>query len=368
MPRLTAGNQTARRQPIREASSKFAKSKLKSHLEITEGERLSSGFQPYKCLPVNGIDTELEDGIVILKGTIVSMLTNKSTMNYGMQDVADNGTIPVFLDQTNSNAVVTARIDTSIWGYEDSIAALLVPANGGVSSELFYSTDDVTCGTFSTSGTVMTATQVSQGSKCTLPANMPVGVSFTDVYQDIRGKNLNYQIWGNWGVLCDYYIEVPFVDMNTQSNFASGLLDAADEQEDDWNTTSCAGYIATYKKFPFFYFSSANNGGEAGQIVKSDLHGKFIPAVTNTTGNQTVQVVGRLVLTDSRYPKDMMEVVDTYPGSGMPGTETGGVPYQLFNFAKDVLEAIAGASVTISTVVTAIQNGKFGMAKIQLNV
>lgn len=364
---LDFSNQTARRQDIRGASSKFLSSKLKGHIEISEGERLAGGFLPYKCLPILQIDTELEDGIVILKGTIVSLLTNKSTINYGMQDVGDSGTIPVFLDKTNSNAVVTANIDTSYWGYEDAIAGLIVPANGGVASERFYSADDTTVGTFSTSGTVMTALQVSQSAKCTIPANMPVGIAYTDIYQDIRGKNLNYQIWGNWGVLCDYYIEVPYVDCALQTNFASGILDAADEQTDDLNASSCAGYLATYKKYPFFYFSGSN-GGEAGQQVKSDLHGKFIPAGTSTTANATVQTIGKLILTDSRYPKDMQEMVDTYPGSGMPGTETGGIPYVLFNFAKDILQAIAGTSVSIATIVTAIQIGKFGMAKIQLNI
>jgi hypothetical protein len=368
MVRMAWSNQTARKQDIRAASSKFLSSKLKAHLEISPGERLAGGFLPYKCLPVVGIDTELEDAIVILKGTILSLVTNKTSLAYSMQDVSDNGTIPVFLDKTNSNAVVTANIDSSYWGYEDAIAGLIVPANGGVASERFYSADDVTVGTFSTSGTLMTTTQVGQSAKCTIPANMPVGVAYTDIYQDIRGRNLNYQIWGPWGVLCDYYIEVPYVDMNSQSYFASGLLTAADTQIDDLNTTTCAGYLATYKKYPFMYFTSASNGGDAGQIVKSDLHGKFVPVNTNTTGNATVQAIGRIILTDSRWPKDMQELVDTYPGSGMPGTETGGIPYQLYNFAKDVLEAIASASVSIATIVAAIQAGKFGMAKIQLNI
>ena len=327
MAKLNFNNMTARRQPIRAASSKFLKSKLRGHVEVNVGERLADAFLPYKALPVMFIDVELEDGVVIPKGTIVSLLTNQSnstTNPHGMVDIGSTGHIPVFLDKTNSDAVVDGSIDDSFWGYDDNIAALMVPANGGIQSNVPYSADDVTCGTFTSSGTLVTAARVAAADTCPVQANMPVGITYTDVYQDIRGKNLNYQMWGHWGVLCDYYIEVPFCDINAQTNFASGLLTDIDEQISNLNATTCAGYIDVWKRYAFMYFSSANNGGEAGQLVKSDLHGKFIPQGTNLVSAATAQTVGKLILTDSRYPKDMLELVDTYPGSGLPGTETGG--------------------------------------------
>jgi hypothetical protein len=163
------------------------------------------------------------------------------------------------------------------------------------------------------------------------------------------------------------------VDFNSVSNFVSGYVDAIDEHIVGLNVSTCAGYRAAWKKHAFFYFdgSTGNRDGQAGQLVQSDMYGKFIPqagasAAIGTAA--TAQTVGKLILTDSRYPKDMMEIVDTYPDSQMPGTETGGLPSALFQFVRDIRFGIEGAYPTISSIVDHVQAGYYGLARIHLNI
>lgn len=388
--KLNFNTQITRRQPMRDAPTKFLSSKLRGHVERSEGERLSEAFYPYKCLPVMFIDTETQDGVVIPKGTIVSLLTNQTystTTPSGIPPIAESGIIPVFDDATTtSSTLITANIDDDYFGYEDSIAGLMVPANGGYTSRIPYSSDDATLGTFTCSGLAVTAAMGADPyhNYCTLDANMPVGITMMDVYQDIRGKYLNYQLWDVWGVLCDYYIEVPYVDKGEFSNFASGYIAGDVENYVNRLGTNCAGYVATWKKHAFFYFDGGDvEAAQAGQLVMSDYYGKFIPqnanpgnapaggGITDTRTEHTVstaQTVGKLILTDSRFPKDMLEVVDTYPGSRMPGTETGGLPSALFEFIRDAWYGINGSYPTITQVVTLVQAGSCGIARIQLEI
>jgi hypothetical protein len=190
-------------------------------------------------------------------------------------------------------------------------------------------------------------------------ANMPGGVVYQDIYQDIRGLNLNYQMHDVYGIACRGFITVPFVDTN-QITFGT----SADTQPDTLSTTSA--YYATYRKYAFFYFSSANNGGSSGQVLTSDLHGKFVPQGTSTTTAITAQSVGLLKACDSRFPKDIVGTVMTYPGSQVTGTDTGGIPAMLYHFAKAVLTVSLAATPTNAQILDAVQHGKLGLARIAL--
>jgi hypothetical protein len=121
-----------------------------------------------------------------------------------------------------------------------------------------------------------------------------------------------------------------------------------------------------YRKYPFFYFSSAIYGGSAGQAVVSDKLGKFKPQGTSVSTSLTIQTVGLLKACDSRFPKDLVSTVQTYPGSGVQGTDTGGLPSLLYHFAKDALTVINGVVPSNSTILTRVQGGWFGMARIAL--
>jgi hypothetical protein len=290
-----------------------------------------------------------------------------------MFHVATSGVIPVFDDATTAAvSSVTANIDSSYWGYPEGICGLLVPANGGAQADIPYSTLDVTLGTWYNKNSPVTTAVLNDpiSNFYRVPANMPIGIVYQDIYQDIRGQNLNYQTFDVWGVLCDKYIEVPYVDINDVSNFASGFINSAEEKLSIMSTTTCAGYLATWKKYPFYYFNSSTGpiGAYPGQLVMSDLYGKFIPQGVAVTTAATAQTIGKLMLTDSRFPKDMLEAVDTFPGSRMPGTETAGLPGHLYEFVRDAYYAIGGVYPTPTQVLNLVQAGSYGIARIQLNI
>lgn len=307
---------------------------------------------PHKYLPVNVIDNVSDEGIVMVKGTIVSLITNQTSIlsasPSGIPVPMTSGTIPTANDATSTDWI-TGNIDDDFFGYEQSIISLLVPANGGTASQLPYSTLDNSTGAYTTS---------------TLPAlylgaNMPAGVVFQDIYQDIRGLNLNYQMHDSYAISCRGFITVPFVDTN-QITFGT-TADVIPATED---TTSC--YYAVYRKYAFFYFDGTNNGGSCGQVLTSDLYGKFVPQGTGTTTAITAQSVGLLKACDSRFPKDIVGTVQTYPGSQVTGTDTAGLPAMLYHFAKTVLTVSLAATPTNAQILDAVQHGKLGLARIAL--
>lgn len=381
----------SRQRDIRSALSRFLTSKVRGILEVSEGQRPAEAFYPYKYLPVRMLDTELQDGIVILKGTVVSALPQHAANANWPSNQLSNLTIPspsgsmplptgsiyTGISETTSTGL-TAEIDDDFYGYDEAVVGLLTIANGG--SGVFggetleqYGANDVTVGTITASGVLAATGDDSPGRR----ANFPIGVVTADVYQDIRGKYLNYEIFDKIGILCDWYIEVPFI------------IDAS--LKDDGATTT----YNTLANSHAFLWAKAADDLRPGVLIASDRYGKFIPQydlsimsnwglatdwnATGTTGSQaqnnvtglmakTVQTVGRLVALDSRWPKDHLDLVDTYPGSLMPGTETGGLPSHLFNFVRDYLIAEGTASPTIRQIVETVTGLTAGVARIQLEI
>jgi hypothetical protein len=141
------------------------------------------------------------------------------------------------------------------------------------------------------------------------------------------------------------------------------------------NTTSDAGYNNTYRKHAFLYFDSGSDtfAGSSGMVVTSDAFGKFIPQGTRSslarTTAKTAQSIGRVLYTDARWPKDHEDLADTYPNSGLQGSETGGIPAYIYNFAADAMGSDGmGLGVSISEIVDQVQNGSIGSAAIQIDV
>ena len=327
-----------------------------AEIDVSDSHNPALPLYPYKYLPVNLIDTVSQEGIVLIKGTIVSLLTNQTSIYPGVPASGipvptSSGSIPVTDDaSTVAFDWIVANIDDDYFGYEQSILGLLVNANGGAASEVPFSSLDDTANTFTMSGLA----------PLQLGANMPAGIVYQDIYQDIRGFTLNYSMHDNYGIACRGFITVPFVDTNKATTFGSD----ADTQTVTLNTAS--PYTKLHKKYPFFYFSSAAGGGSSGQAVTSDKLGKFIPQGTGATTALTVQTVGLLKACDSRFPKDLVSTVQTYPGSGVQGTDTGGLPALLYHFAKDALMYINGVAPSNTAIITRVQGGWFGMARIAL--
>ena len=377
-------NQSNHKRPQRSNPSKYSTSPIRRELEQggDGGMRPVGAFYPWKSLPVQWQDVETDDWIVITKGTIVSLITNQVTttagtgISGGLPDIEASGSIPVFDDETVSGATYTAlNIDTSYWGYHETAAGLLIPANGGSAVRYEYAADDVTAAVVhpDTDLTIVTAAEFAD-----TPKNTPVGVVFMDIMQDIRGKSLNYNLYASqYGVLSDGLIVLPYIDYGdttpqTTSTFAATKVLGANSAFDA--VTADVGYNAVYKKHSFFYFDSAADpsvGARAGSLLQSDAYGKFVGQGTGESQSVTVardqQTVGRLLYTDARYPKDQLQAVDTYPGSGLQGTETNGIPAFIYNFAVDALTGMSLAT-TSRHVLEMVKSGAIGAAYIQLDV
>lgn len=366
---------SSRQIPIKARLDKYAESRLRPNILTSEGKFSDRPYPAYPYLPVQFQDVTTKDWVAIQKGTIVSALTNATpdpvnntvsgTYHIGDPDLSGQ----VYLGLGVDGTMRTSYVDSAYWGYEEYIAGLLVPCNGGSASNLPYSTDDVGQ-TITVSGAYVTTANVSAGYTLPLAANKPIGVTYQDVYQDIEGRNLNYELHNRsmFGIVHDHVIEIPYVNLRI-------LADTNELEHNHFSgKTFTVGDIATanandlysdvWRKHAYAYFTNETTM-VPGTWLQSDLYGKFVP-FTDVTGSES-QLVGKIIVTDTRFPKGSLEYVDTYPGSRVPGTDTGGLPYILFSFVYDLLVA-AGATPTINEIVKTVQGGAVGMITINLQV
>lgn len=304
---------------------------------------------PYKHLPTMYISDEMTHGgieaIVMPKFTIVSMLTNQTTVTDGIPNITSSGTIPQFIDQL-TGLVVDARIDESYSGYVEGVNALMVPANGGSASTIPYSTDDDTIGLWN----------ASTDASLVIGANIPYGITDRDVYQDIRGANLNYQTHDAYTTVTGGRVSIPFVDTSKIITFGSDA---------DVVAATASGYASVWKKTAFLYFDGTSGVGRSGALLKSDLYGKFKLETGAIDGTRSVQTVAKVQSYDCRFPRDLSQFIQNYPGITALGTVTEGVPPELYLFARTILQAV-GAEYTAAAVLHRIQEGAFGYARIEL--
>lgn len=290
------------------------------------------------------------------------------------------------VDQTDGSTPLYIGADDSYYAYTRDINGLLVPANGGVNRVITYDADDVAAGVPSASGN---KTVVGIGDTYTIPANMPIGVAMYDVYQDIRGSYLNYEMFRSYGIVAEQYIKIPFVDFGILRAFDSNINFV---DEDGGSTKSGykvgaatidavkdAGYLAAEEKYSFVYFDSTQHAsaGLSGQLFQPDLFGNWVPqgaavdgsSQISLTSSRNIQTAGRLIYVDTRFPKDLLDVVETPYGERVSGTGTAGVPFHLFDFAYTVLTAGGynfGTVDPAKAILEMIQAGAFGEAYIQL--
>ena len=365
---------------LRPRPSKYAMSDIRSwRFEQSEGIRPAEYYAPYKYLPVQLQDVNTEDYVVIPKGRVVAALSAfDSTPLSGMALPSATGYINIGKEAPELGSdLITAQIDEAYFGYDIHIAGLLVPCNGGATMSGYYTTYDVSAETIVASGGYATASGA-----FVLPANAPVGVVFHDWYQDIRGKWLNYRMHSDGGhVLTDWFVEVPYVKVCD-----SGTYSGVDPRFVTADYASQVKWYEINKQYAYLTVDDdANDVFRNGMLVQSDLIGNYklqaaasfaagasglvggaaISAYNNIYTNQTV---GKILAIDSRFPKDMLEDVQTYPRSGMPGTQTAGMPKFLFDFVYDCIRIGTGTAPTVEGVYNAIRSGYFGLVRIQLLV
>ena len=178
----------------------------------------------------------------------------------------------------------------------------LVNANGGASQALVYTSNDVGLTIdFDANGhdTYVTGAKTTSAK---VSGNFPIGIAPYDYYQNINAgfdlanptqqtKYTNYQLQDKVAVLCDYLVEVPV----TSGVDASGKC-----------TVGC--------------------------LVQSDANGKFVKW---QNGRDDVgQIVGRVMQRQFVVAVDNLNLVQTVPGLGLSGSETGGIPQHLYNYTN----------------------------------
>jgi hypothetical protein len=322
-------------------------------------------------MPVQLQDVNTEDYIVIPKGRIVSALSTEDSTTSGIVYPNSSGYVPIGYAAAEAGAaLIQENIDTGYFGYSEYIAGLLTLCNGGTQCASYYTSYDVTAQTLIKTGTVATASGA-----YTIAANAPIGVAFHDWYQDIRGKYLNYEMHPDGGhVLTDWYVEVPYIKVQSTGSIASGTP--------QYQTGDYANLLKWYdinKSFTYLNVGLTDTFRN-GLFVKSDLIGnyKIQTETANASGwtlnssvvdlPRTNQTVGKILAIDNRFPKGGLEDVLTYPRSGMPGSQTGGMIKVLFDFVYQVYLLHTASAPTIETIYSDIRKGYFGLARIQLSV
>ena len=244
--------------------------------ELGKSDRPPVPFKPALYLPSVYMDMELRDMVVIPKGTIVSCT---STV------LGVTGALPL---------------------------GLLVPANGGSAITDTYTVNDQNAGVRDPNGNLALA-----GGTYSRVANIPVGVAYQDMFQDIHGRYLNYDTQPETlGILCEGAIEIPY--FTYADTAAVSKVDAVAKMK------AKIGGLA--------YGNATDNSADLvnSDFLMSEDNGKFVKwqpvNVATPTANEIQQIVGQVLLVDSNFPKDLLQYVQTYPYTEMPGTETGGFP------------------------------------------
>lgn len=369
--------QISTRVNIRRALDKYLSSDVPRPTIISDD--LNEVFFPLKFLPVVALDKSTDDGLVMVKGTILSMIgqieVNNSSTTYRFPIGTDTGTtydtgianIPISENMYtgNTNTISTSN---SYWGYPDDHIGVVVPANGGSNVTYSYTTYDEDLGTYKPDGS-----EVSDATSddITIAANRPLGIAMTHIMQDSRGKYLNYYNPTNkaFAVHTKGYARVPFINWpKIVDDGASGILEGStsDDFVDYTTSAGTSAYDAIKSLYAFAYINDYQMGANTisnGTWVISDTYGRFSVDIDATTF--TNQTVGKFIALDSRLPKDLMEYVDGPIQSGLTGTNTGGIEKTLFLVASTVMRALNdGTAPTIAEVVDAVQAGYFGEATI----
>lgn len=371
--------------------------------EQADGIRPPHAFTPHRSIPKGPYDPESDDFIAIPKGKIVSLVGQAC----GNRPVADaeitagpNDFDPRFgvyserptdqppfrtgLDDTSLEITPDSDRDSTYTAFEfaspgnayfvgSEIPAISVFANGGNNAEAEYSTADVGDTPLVGSFDGVDYDPVADGTPGAADtfdyaANKPVGMIFTDMLRDIDGKYISWKNQAPHTVLTDYEVRMPFVNLGHLATWF-GTLDVAptavaalDSNADLVNTNPL--YILS-RMWGFSYAVSADCAAgnlAPGSAVYPDFHGNIIFDDTNIgtdlggaagTRDLDEQQVGKLLFIDHRMPKQLNQIVDTYPGSGAgAGTETGGLEYMLFQFISDLLllAGVARSDMTIDMI------------------
>jgi len=377
---------------LKQLSAQWLEENVRGPHALSSEEVPAVPYLPFRFLPaLQYFDTinRMREGIVLLKGTIVSTVnplqtvavpTDSSTAN-GNQEVWDSAQQwPLFLDR--NGVPVSVTLEQSINGYGSDVHALLLPATGpqyasvATGIDYTYTTNDSSMGRLRVDGSLMEA-----GDTVTMLWNNPVGVVMDDIYVDYRGQFLNYHTEGR--LLTNVYKQMavvyPYVDITKLTDVANGYFGTNVVWTDPGvGETAIKPTIDKLYRYLHGPTASLVNGAK---IVSDEAGNPTIYAPVYTSGSETVleamrdiadvnkQVIGSLEGLNPKQPHSLNDLTDTMLGSMMTGTDTMGIESELFLFTNAILGlANPAATITRTAIKTAIRKGHFGWATLWINV
>ena len=287
-------------------------------------------YYPVRVLPSVSIDLDAEWPVVMPAGTIVAVLPLKDARAYTADDtttgILQSGQVYVSLSEITGSGL---EKDINFL-YPKEVAGLIVPANGGSAVNDAY-TDD--CGTYGI--LTMSGAAAASGVYFTRAANSPIGLVNHSVYADMRYRYLNYDArQGSSGkaISLDGVITIPYILI-----YGGGAL----------NTVQAAVRAAVDAKHQYAWFTGTSSTlalakVKSGAFLMPDGYGKF----TDFSGSDETQRFAKILETRSRVPWNLDELIDSIPGSGMKGTDTGGLTARLYHFIQSILKKTAVKGTT----------------------
>jgi hypothetical protein len=286
-------------------------------------------YYPIRFLKGQYVDSDSKYPIVMVPGTIVA-IENIYPKDYyssadGVTGILTSGVVNVTVGRDGN--VVQRSVDLL---YPRDMSGFVTICNGGVTTADQYSNADGAAGILNMSGTPVTSSHY-----FTRTANKPAGIVASRVYADMKERYLNYDVKREpVAIETAGVLTLPFVAI-----YGSGVT----------GTVLAAVRNAVNTKHQYVWVAGESLGdvnillGNQAAL-QSDQYGKF----TSWGGSDVSQKFAKILNVRLRVPHGMDAVIDSFPGSQIQGTDTGGLRSRLYDFIKSILSesAVQTASVT----------------------
>lgn len=288
-------------------------------------------FYPVRFLASQYIDKKNEWPVVMHPGQIVSLIPVLDANSYSSANAAA-GILASGEMYAGRGADDVAYKYSVNFLYDEECRGLITVCNGNSQTADSYTAEDGEYGIITTSGEVASTT--STPNSFTRTANHPFGIVNGRVYADLRYRYQGYEVNQKGLSVCiGGVLALPFIAI-----FGSGST----------ATVAAAVQSAVGSQLPFVIVTETTEAGALALLdpthktkLTSNAYGKF----TSYSGSDNNEWFGTVIGRTNRPVKGLDQISDSLPGSGITGTDTGGLESRIYYFVKNVLahSAVKGA-------------------------
>lgn len=294
-------------------------------------KRSYSAYYPVKVLPSLSIESDKDVPVVFPAGTIVSVMSIKDAAAYTVDDnvsgIRQNGEIYTTL---LADGTKVKRGINSV--YNASVSGLMVPANGNATEAYVYSDAMGTAGILDAAGNAVTASTAAYSNV----ANKPFGYVASQVYGDLRGRWLNYEYGDTaYSIEKDGVITVPYIIVTGSTNDAAGVTARLAALK-----AATANSTAQHQFYSGMGYNAAAVAPmtEIGAPIRPWNRGKITYWVSGT--DLEAQRCGNVIGTRNRGTTGLDEIIESFPGSSVAGTDTAGLSARMFDFLLNAYKVL----------------------------